>query len=132
MYKNKVTMRITKSSIYKLIEETISFKTLWTKSDLRNVHIAFIMYRGKVLESATNMVGSRKRGCGYSDRTIHAERAVLKKIGDTNKLDGAIMIVIRISRGTNEIVNSTPCHACRCHLEKCVKDYGLRRVYYSI
>lgn len=125
-------MRITKSSIYKLIEETISFKALWTKSDLRNVHIAFLLCRGKLLGSATNMVGSRTKGCGYSDRTIHAERAVLKKIGDTSKLDGAIMIVIRISRGTNELVNSTPCHACRCHLEKCVKDYGLRRIYYSI
>lgn len=125
-------MRITKSSIYKLLEDTISFKTLWTKSDLRNVHIALLMYRGKLLESATNMVGSRTKGCGYSDRTIHAERAVLKKLGDTNKLDGAIMIVIRISRGTNQLVNSTPCHACRCHLEKCVKDYGLRRIYYSI
>lgn len=125
-------MRINKSSMNKLVFEHVSLKSLWTKSDLRNIHIAFLLHRGKILETATNMVGSRTQGCGYSDRTIHAERAVLKKVGDHTKLDGAIMIVVRISRGTNELVNSLPCHACRCHLEKCVKHYGLRRIYYSV
>jgi deoxycytidylate deaminase len=124
-------MRINKESIYQLIQTNCSMKSLFMKSLLRNIHIAIVVKRGKVMEMATNHLGSRSRGCGYTDRTIHAERAVLKKVGDHTKLDGAILIVIRISRGTNEVVNSTPCHACTCHLEKCVKDYGLRRVYYS-
>jgi len=83
------------------------------------------------VEMATNSIGSRSRGCGYDDRSIHAERAVLKKLGDYTKLAGAILVVIRISRGTNELVASEPCEHCRPHMEKCVKEYGLRRVYYS-
>jgi hypothetical protein len=124
-------MRIDKDSILQLFYHHRTLKSLWMKSRLRHVHIAMIIKRGKMLEMATNYVGSRARGCGYDTRSIHAERAVLKKVGDYTKLDGAILIVIRISRGTNELVDSTPCDGCRPHLEKCVKDYGLRRVYYS-
>jgi len=90
-----------------------------------------VVKRGKIVEMATNSIGSRSRGCGYDDRSIHAERAVLKKLGDYTKLAGAILVVIRISRGTNELVASEPCEHCRPHMEKCVKEYGLRRVYYS-
>jgi hypothetical protein len=98
---------------------------------MRHVHIAMILKRGKMLEMATNRVGSRIRGCGYDDRSIHAERAVLKKVGDYNKLDGAILIVFRISRGTNELVDSKPCKHCQPHMEKCMKKYGLRCIYHS-
>lgn len=101
------------------------------KTNLKKAHIAIIMKRGKILEIASNFVGSRTGGCGYDDRSIHAERAVLKKLGDHTKLDGAIMIVIRISRGTNELANSKPCDVCQCHLYKCIKKYGLKRIYYS-
>ena len=126
------TMRFDKETIYHLVQMNRPIKALWMKSQLRNIHIAMILKRGKVLEMATNQLGSRSSGCGYTDRTIHAERAVIKKVGDHTKLYGAIMIVVRISKGTNQLVNSTPCHSCICHLEKCVKDYGLRRIYYSI
>jgi hypothetical protein len=94
-------------------------------------HIAILMKRGKVIEIASNSLGSRSKGPGYDTRTIHAERAVIKKVGDTSKLAGAILIVIRIARGTHEAVNSEPCHSCRCHLEKCMREYGLKQVYYS-
>ena len=125
------TMRINKESIYDLLHANWPMKNIWMKTELRNVHIAIVMKHGKIIEMATNHLGTRSRGCGYADRTIHAERAVIKKIGDHTKLDGAILIVVRISRGTQQFANSIPCSTCTPHLEKCVKDYGLRRVYYS-
>jgi hypothetical protein len=124
-------MRITKDNVYQLLQFSINIKSLWSKTNLRSVHVAFVIKRGRVLELATNELGSRKQGCGYAGRTIHAERAVIKKIGDHTKLNGAIMIVIRLSRGTHQMINSIPCHGCRPHLEKCVKEYGLRCIYYS-
>ena len=124
-------MRINKESIFQLIQANISIKAVWMRTNLKKAHIAVLMKRGKILEIASNFVGSRQGGCGYDDRSIHAERAVIKKMGDHTKLSGAIMIVIRISRGTNEIANSKPCDVCQCHLHKCIKKYGLKRIYYS-
>ena len=125
------TMRVSKDTILHLLEKGIHIQTSMQKTTMRSIHFAMIMKRGKILDVACNSVGSRSMGCGYTSRTIHAERAVLKKIGDHTKLDGAIMVVIRISRGTGEIMNSEPCKTCRPHLEKCIKEHGLKRVYYS-
>jgi len=124
-------MKLSKDAVYHMINQLISVDSVRNKH-MTQTHIAIIMKRGKILEVATNAVGSRSRGAGYASRTIHAERAVIKKIGDTSKLDGAIMIVIRIMKGTSEVGNSEPCHSCKCHLEKCIREHGLRRVYYSV
>ena len=124
-------MRLNKESILDLIQEQVSISSIRMKHRTK-LHIAIVIKRGKVVEVAGNMVGSRSKGCGYDNWTIHAERAVLKKIGDVTKLDGAILVVVRIARGTGEVVNSEPCHSCRCHLEKCIKEYGLKSVYYSV
>ena len=124
-------MRVSKQTIIDLIAQAVNIPTSMQKTTMRSIHFAMIMKRGKILDVACNAIGSRAMGCGYTSRTIHAERAVLKKVGDHTKLDGAIMIVIRISRGTGEIMNSEPCATCRPHLEKCIKIHGLKRVYYS-
>ena len=124
-------MRMNKEDVFELIKANISLKSVWMKTNLKKMHIAVLMKRGKLLEIASNFVGSRQGGCGYDDRSIHAERAVIKKMGDYTKLSGAIMIVIRISRGTNQIANSKPCDVCQCHLDKCIKKYGLKCIYYS-
>jgi hypothetical protein len=120
-----------KEDVFELIKANISLKSVWMKTNLKKAHIAVLMKRGKILEIASNFVGSRQGGCGYDDRSIHAERAVIKKMGDNTKLSGAIMIVIRVSRGTNQIANSKPCDVCQCHLDKCIKKYGLKCIYYS-
>ena len=103
-------MRVSKETIIPLLEKGIHIRTSMQKSIMRSVHFAIIMKRGKILDVACNAIGSRTMGCGYTNRTIHAERAVIKKIGDHTKLDGAIMVVIRISRGTGEIMNSISGH----------------------
>ena len=48
-------------------------------------HMVVIVKRGKVIASAQNRVGNRSKGSGYSDYTIHAERAVVKKLGDISQ-----------------------------------------------
>lgn len=124
-------MRVSRKTVVQILQQAIHIEASWDKTTIRSIHFAIVMKRGKVLDVACNAIGSRTRGCGYTNRTIHAERAVLKKVGDHTKLDGAIMIVIRISRGTRELMNSEPCETCRPHLEKCMKEHGLKCVYYS-
>lgn len=124
-------MRFRTEEIKQIVEECVPYPTLYGKSRLKHVHVALLYRRGKLLAWATNFLGSRTKGCGYDHLTIHAERAVLKKVGDTDKLAGAILIVVRIAKGTREVAPSEPCHACRCHLEKCIRVYGLRSIYYS-
>lgn len=103
----------------------------WHARTRTKLHIALLYgRRGKLLGIATNRVGSRSRGAGFMEATIHAERAVLKSVGDINLLRGATLVVMRISTA-GELVNSKPCHACSRHLEKAMKKYGLARVYYS-
>jgi hypothetical protein len=123
-------MKLNKDTAFNLINSLISVEAVWAKHKTQ-AHIAVIVKRGKILEVASNSIGSRSKGCGYQERTIHAERAVIKKVGDMTKLNGATLIVIRIMRGTGEVGNSEPCHSCRCHLEKCMRQHGLRSVYYS-
>ena len=93
------------------------------------LHIATIVKRGKVLAIATNKVGSRSKGSGYSDNTLHAEKAVVKKLGDVSRLRGAVLCVWRISQVN--ILPSKPCSECTKFLEKCMKEYGLRTVQYT-
>jgi hypothetical protein len=123
-------MKLNNNSALDIIRSNTSVDVILRKHKTQ-AHIAILMKRGKVLEVASNSIGTRSKGAGYADRTIHAERAVLKKIGNVAKLDGAILIVIRIMKGTKDIGNSAPCHSCRCHLEKCMKKHGLKTVYYS-
>lgn len=93
--------------------------------------IAVLVHRGKVIAASTNKIGSRSKGSGYSDYTIHAERAVVKELGDIARLRGATMYVWRTSSHHIGLM-SKPCHDCTLFLEKCKKQYGLRNIYYSV
>jgi cytidine deaminase len=124
------TMRFTADIAFSLSLRQHQLETVISKHNVQ-AHIAIIVKRGKIIASATNSIGSRSRGCGYAEKTIHAERAAIKKLGNFRELDGACMVVIRIMKGTKELGYSEPCHGCKQHLEKCMKEYGLRRVYYS-
>lgn len=96
-----------------------------------SLHVAFIVRRGKILTIASNSVGSRTKGCGYNERTIHAEMAALKKV-DWRDLDGAHMYVFRWRASDQNIAYSHPCHNCTTVLNKCIKNWGLKKIYYSI
>ena len=103
------------------------------KRHYTSIHVAVLVSRGKIIAQAHNKIGSRSRGCGYSDYSIHAEKNVVKEVGDNNKLKGANMYVFRFGRGGNSdvIMNSKPCYGCTLFLEKCMNKYGLNKVYYS-
>jgi hypothetical protein len=96
------------------------------------VHLAVLVLRGKIIAEAVNKVGSRSRGVGYSDRTIHAERNVVKQLGDIHKLRNADMYVMRFARENLNYAGSKPCKECECFLSKCMRKYGLKNVYYTL
>lgn len=95
-----------------------------------HIHVAFIVKRGKILSVGTNAVGSRTRGCGYNHLTIHAEIAALKKL-DWRLLSGADMYIFRWRPAHREIAYSYPCHGCMTVLNKCIRVWGLNKIYYS-
>jgi hypothetical protein len=94
-------------------------------------HCARLERRGKIMAESRNRIGTRSRGCGWSDCTIHAERAVVKALGDLSQLDGCVLIVVRVSKNGN-IMGSKPCPDCEKFLSKCMKKHGLLRVMYSV
>jgi Cytidine and deoxycytidylate deaminase zinc-binding region len=101
-----------------------------------SLHVAVIALRGKVLATATNKNGTRSMGSGYSTHSIHAEKNVVKQLGDISKLRGADMYVMRISRDSQKIrkekfLCSKPCDECQTFLEKCMREYGLKNVYFT-
>ncbi len=95
-----------------------------------SLHYASIYKRNKLLETSRNILGTRSRGCGWSDQSLHAEHAVVKRLGDLSQLRGCVLVVIRLNRH-GEILNSKPCPSCHKFLIKCMKEYGLLKVMYS-
>jgi len=104
--------------------------------DYKNVHnieyhIATLYRRRTPILTARNRIGSRSNGCGWDNYSLHAERAVVKRLGDISQLRGCTLEVIRLNK-QSEIRNSEPCYNCKLFLEKCMKQYGLLKVVYSI
>jgi len=101
------------------------------------LHIAIIVKRGKILAEATNKVASRSNGAASrgSQNYIHAERNVLRVLGDNRKLRGADMYVMRFGKMSKdsdiEFKYSQPCPECTVLLEKCMREYGLKNVYFT-
>uniref|UniRef100_A0A6C0DRC3 CMP/dCMP-type deaminase domain-containing protein n=1 Tax=viral metagenome TaxID=1070528 RepID=A0A6C0DRC3_9ZZZZ len=99
--------------------------------EISYVHKAIIVKRGHILAEAGNKPGNRSKGSGYSERSIHAEKHVVKQLGDISKLRGADMYVVRTNPRGTRFLASKPCHACEEFLLKCMKEYGLNNVYYT-
>jgi hypothetical protein len=104
------------------------------------VHIAVLVYRGKIIAKATNRIGYRSKGDRSfyntsirAKKNIHAEENVVRVLGDHSKLRDADMYVMRFGHGENKdtFINSKPCAKCECFLNKCMREYGLRHVYYT-
>ncbi len=96
-----------------------------------SLHVAALYGRGKTLLGlATNRVGSRSSGAGFSNQTIHAERAVMKAVGDVSLLKGATLVVIRVTKD-GKTASSAPCKECQSAIEAAMRKYGLKRVVHS-
>lgn len=127
------------TSIFQYLMETFRLQSK-VNQNATYLHTSAIVYRGKVIAVATNKIGFKARPCRSGPRyenkahrpcTIHAEIAVLRSLGDLSKLRGADMYVWRLSPCQGKPSNSKPCAECTCVLEKCMRDYGLNKVYYS-
>ena len=131
-------METTRQSEASLLEHILSNpRTAVLKyAHYASIHVAVLMKRGKIIAEATNGFGSRSRGSGYCNNSIHAERNVVKEIGNIRELKGAEMYVVRISRTADyekqdPFMGSKPCCQCKVFLDKCIREYGLKNVYYT-
>jgi hypothetical protein len=102
----------------------------YTKKHTTQNHVALICKGRKLLAIGQNRVASRLSGCGCQDRMIHAEVDAIKTLGDTSKLRGATLFVVRIMMG-GHLGPSAPCKTCQPLLAKCQRDYGLRAIQHS-
>jgi hypothetical protein len=129
--------RPVRSSDYALVEQFLNDPNTMRlrQSEIISFHVAMLVRRGKILTVASNRVGSRSQGCGFSKYTIHAERNVIKQFGDISQLRGCDLYVMRIHTnrmtGHKHFGNSAPCRDCSLFLEKCQRRYGLRQIYYT-
>jgi hypothetical protein len=129
--------RPVRASDYALVERFLEDPNTMRlrQTDVISFHVAMLMRRGKILAVASNRLGSRSQGCGFSNFTIHAERNVIKEFGDISQLKGCDLYVMRIHQnrmtGKKYFGNSAPCRDCQIFLEKCQRRYGLRHIYYT-
>lgn len=136
MYTTKMTHPV-KQSDYSLLASFLEDPNTMRmrQTEKTSFHVAMLVSRGKILKIASNRLGTRSKGCGYAKYTIHAERNVIKQIGDLNMIRGCDLFVMKIHqhRITQEryFGNSMPCHECQVFLEKCQRQYGLKNVYYT-
>lgn len=126
------TTSLRRESIINFIPKSLLIRA--PSERLNHLHLAMLIKRGKIIAMATNREGSRSSGCGYSDFSLHAERAVIKEV-DLADLKDCILVVVRIHRPRcNKEVNlgnSKPCRDCEAILSKFIRSHGLRAVYYS-
>ena len=113
-----------------LCEKTIRESHTFPKKHTSHQHLAIILLRKKVLATATNKIGTRSTGSGHNEYMVHAEIAVIKKLGDVSKLKGATLVVLRLGSG-GQFLSSKPCTACHACLTKCIDTYGLRSIVHS-
>ncbi len=95
------------------------------------IHVAVLLKGKRIMAFAANKTGSRSQGSGYGKSTLHAEVAVVKKLGDIHKLKGLTLVVFRYGAEIRSWTHSHPCKNCTVFLNKCLTEYGLSRVYYS-
>jgi hypothetical protein len=132
-----MSVKPVKNSDYSILESFLadSRTTRLRQSQKTSFHVALLVKRGKILASASNRIGSRSSGCGYSDCTIHAERNCIKSLGDLAQLRDCDMYVMRINEnkttGMRYFSHSKPCGDCQLVIEKCQKKFGLRNIYYT-
>jgi hypothetical protein len=104
----------------------------YTKTHTTYLFCAAVLLRGKVVAVTTNRVSASPKAKASASTiaydgtcTLHAERAVLRLAGLRN-VRNASLVVWR-----NELLPSKPCPKCQGLLEKCVKRWGLRAVFYT-
>jgi hypothetical protein len=89
-------------------------------------HVALLFNGRKLIAIGQNRVSYRRRSTAC---TIHAEADVIRSVGDISKIRGATLVVIRLSSAG--LANSKPCAACQRLIDKCYREYGLKKFMHS-
>lgn len=113
---------------FRHLRDTVSYP----KTHRTLVFVAAVVRRGKVIAMATNRVSASARAVACATTvafdgtcTVHAERAVVRQAG-VKQLRNACIVVWRDNKKA-----SAPCKACHAFLCKCIRDWGLRGVFYT-
>lgn len=100
------------------------------KSKMWPFKVGCVIFRGKrILSCGFNQKRTSKRIPDKYKRfieTLHAEQHAVMQIKDKSLLDGANILVIRISHG-GKLVMAKPCENCA----KTILHFGISNVYYS-
>jgi hypothetical protein len=96
-----------------------------------HIHVAVIMNKKNIVSVATNRLGNRSKGVGFSTSTLHAEMHAIKQVKNLKLLENCRMYVFRQNKFGFPMM-SAPCKECRVKLEVVMKKWGLKKVLYSI
>jgi hypothetical protein len=92
----------------------------------QQVHFAAIIKRHKVIAMANNSFSKFLPHLW----SLHAERAVVRSLGNLQKLRGSTLFVWRSTPSTRTL-DSEPCPNCRLFIQKLIDKWGLRLVIFS-
>ena len=108
------------------------------KSDMRVKHGCIIIdNKGTIISKACNKMlnfdtEKIKNRDQYLKVSYHAEENALKQV-NPKKLFGAKLYVVRYGNSdSNFFMNSKPCNCCTIIIDKYMKKYGLKNVFYSV
>lgn len=108
------------------------------KSDMRVKHGCIIIdNKGTIISKACNKMlnfdtEKIKNRDQYLKVSYHAEENALKQV-NPKKLFGAKLYVVRYGNSdSNFFMNSKPCNRCTIIIDKYMKKYGLKNVFYSV
>lgn len=92
-------------------------------------HVALLFKHRRIISIGQNRLSQTMFRGGRRINTTHAEMDLLNSIRDIRTIRGSTIVIIRL--GPFGIVNSAPCASCMCLIQKCMREYGLRRCIHS-
>jgi hypothetical protein len=116
---------VSKNFLNALVDST--FDSVKTKRKFtQQVHFAVIIKRNKVIAMANNKFSNFLPHLW----SLHAERAVVRNLGNMEKLRGSILFVWRSTETTKKL-DSEPCPNCRIFLQSLIDKWGLKCVIFT-
>ena len=116
---------VSKKFLNALVEST--FESVKVKRKFtQQVHFAAIIKRNKVIALANNTFSKFLPHLW----SLHAERAVVRTLGNLQKLRGSTLFVWR-STETSKKLDSEPCPNCRIFLQSLIDKWGLKCVIFT-
>jgi len=123
---------MTNNTSYERYNDIISIAAMHAeKSPLKWKYACIIMNKNKIVSIGYNHYRLTQVSGLYS---THAEIDALLKCRDKRQLNGADMYVVRINVNKElpyVYLKAVPCEECEKKIKKCMKEYGLKKCYYT-